>query len=147
MKITIKNILILTLLLIGSSCSDSMDELPANNVDVMGTFEIIKGGTLSSQSSTKTIGMVQIIQDNTGKYFIRLSDDFDTKFSTGTVTVYLSTSASLKLNETGSFQLIGIVNMPGEHFYELNEFPDEKFTHGIIWCGAAAIPFGNSRLD
>lgn len=147
MNITNRNCRVLMLLLILTSCSDNMEVLPANNVDVTGTFEIIKGGMLNSQSSTQTTGMVQVIQDDTGNYFIRLSENFNTKFSTGTVTVYLSTSASLKLNETGSFQLIGIVNMPGEHFYELNEFPDEKFSHGIIWCGAAAIPFGNARLE
>jgi len=148
METTNRLIFILMLLLLVSSCSENLGEKPADNsVEIMGPFEVIKSGTLNRQSGTNTIGMVQIVQDSSGKNFLRLSENFNTKFSTGTVTVYLSTSAALRLNESGSFQLIGRVNMPGEHFYELNGLPDGKFTHGIIWCGAAAIPFGNALLE
>ena len=148
METTNKIIFLLMLLLIVSSCSENIGEMPEDNsVEIMGSFEIVKGGTLNRQSGTNTTGMVQIVQDDTGKYFLRLSENFNTKFSTGTVTVYLSTTASLRLNETGSFQLIGTVNNPGEHFYDLNGLPDGKFTHGVIWCGAAGIPFGNALLE
>ncbi|WP_373496417.1 DM13 domain-containing protein [Aquiflexum sp.] len=148
METTNKIIFILMLLLMVSSCNENLGGMPdENSVEIMEPFKILKGGTLNRQSGTNTTGMVQIVQSDSGMHFLRLSENFNTKFSTGTVTVYLSTTSSLRLNEAGSFQLIGRVNTPGEHFYELNGLPDEKFTHGIIWCGAAGIPFGNALLE
>lgn len=118
-----------------------------DDVQVIGPFEVIKSGTLSNQSGAGTRGAVHLVKDQGGKYFISLSDNFTTKFSTGTVTVYLSTSLSLRLNESGSFLLLGLANRPGAHFYELEGNLEDKFTHGIIWCGAAGIPFGNALLE
>jgi hypothetical protein len=63
------------------------------------------------------------------------------------VTVYLSTSDKLQLSTSGTFQLISIVGKAGEHFFPIAAAPDAKFTHGIIWCGAAAIPFGFAPLN
>jgi hypothetical protein len=63
------------------------------------------------------------------------------------VTVYLSTSDRLQLSTSGTFQLVSIVGKAGEHFFPLTAAPDAKFTHGIIWCGAAAIPFGFAPLN
>jgi hypothetical protein len=120
---------------------------PDDSNQVGESFEILRTGTLSPQSSTNTRGMVQLIQNYENKFFIRLSDDFTTKFSTGTVTVYLSTSQSLNLNNASSFQLVSIVGKSGEHFFSLPAMPDEKFTHGIIWCGAAGIPFGFALMN
>ncbi|WP_194778342.1 DM13 domain-containing protein [Pararhodonellum marinum] len=148
MKTVNRIFFILMLLLMVTSCDNDLIEMPADNsVEITGDFEVLKSGTLIRQSGTNTMGMVQVVEDSSGKFFIRLSENFDTKFSTGTVTVYLSTSSSLRLEENESFQLIGIVNKPGQHFYELNDLPDTKFTHGIIWCGAARIPFGNALIE
>lgn len=131
------------------SCENMSDEIPMDDdmVEVTGPLEVLKSGTLSNQSGAGTRGTVQLVRDQAGKFYISLSDNFTTKFSTGTVTVYLSTSSSLRLNESGSFQLLGLANRPGAHFYELQGNKDDKFTHGIIWCGAAAIPFGNALLE
>lgn len=130
------------------SCDNMSDEIPMEDqVMVTGPLQVLKSGTLSNQSGAGTRGTAQLVKDQAGKYFISLSENFTTKFSTGTVTVYLSTSASLRLNESGSFQLLGLANMPGAHFYELQGNLDNKFTHVIIWCGAAAIPFGNALLE
>lgn len=120
---------------------------PADEVEVVGPVSVIKSGTLTPQSSTNTKGMIQIVSNDEGRFFVRLSDDFTTKFSTGTVTVYLSTSENLRLSSAGSFQLVSIVGKSGEHFFPLPSTPDAKFTHGIIWCGAAAIPFGFAPFE
>ncbi|MHA7128097.1 hypothetical protein [Algoriphagus namhaensis] len=143
---------LLTLLLIGAliSCSDSdepKDKGPDDTGAVSGQFSVLKAGSLTAQSSTNTRGMFQIVEDEDGKFFVRLTDDFTTKFSTGTVTVYLSTSQTLNLDQTASFQLVSIVGKAGEHFFSLPAAPDAKFSHGIIWCGAAAIPFGFAPLN
>jgi hypothetical protein len=113
----------------------------------MGQIEVLKTGNLTAQSSTNTKGSVSLVKDKDGKFFIQLSDTFTTKFSTGTVTVYLSTSQNLSLANSASFQLVSIVGKPGEQFFSLPGQPDSKFTHAIIWCGAAAIPFGFAPLN
>ncbi|MFC3881845.1 hypothetical protein ACFOSV_16740 [Algoriphagus namhaensis] len=133
-----------------SACSDSDDMKPKDKLpdaEAPTNFEVQKGGTLTAQSSTNTRGMFQIVKDDTGAYFVRLTSDFTTKFSTGTVTVYLSDSDRLDLSQSGSFQLVSVVGKAGEHFFPLAAAPDSKFTHGIIWCGAAAIPFGFTLLQ
>jgi len=149
---TMSNISLLFALIIiaFTSCSDSEDMKPDKAPDVeaeVANFEILRGGELTAQSSTNTRGMVQVVRDDAGDFFLRLTEDFTTKFSTGTVTVYLSTSSSLDLNESSSFELISVVDQTGEHFFKLSGEPDSKFTHGIIWCGAAAIPFGFTLMD
>jgi hypothetical protein len=141
-----------SIVLILSSCdSGSMKDAdkmkPADQVEVTGPVTVLKTGTLNAQSSTNTKGMFQVVTNAEGKYFVRLTEDFTTKFSTGTVTVYLSTSDRLQLSTSGSFQLVSIVGKAGEHFFPLTSAPDAKFTHGIIWCGAAAIPFGFAPLN
>ena len=132
-----------------SSCGDSGEDpmAPDDNTMVMGQVDVLRSGTLTAQSSTNTMGMVAIVKDKDGKHFVRLSENFTTKFSTGTVTVYLATSQTLNLNSSGTFQLVSIVGKPGEQFFALPGLPDSKFTHAIIWCGAAAIPFGFAKLD
>lgn len=151
MKNTIKTFLFAAVsMLIITSCQESDDMRPQgtqNTNDMVGNFEVLRGGTLTAQSSTNTNGMIQIVKSDNGDHFVRLSDDFTTKFSTGTVTVYLSNSSSLNLNQSSSFQVVSLVNEAGEHFFKLSAEPDEKFTYGIIWCGAAGIPFGYSNLQ
>ena len=148
MKITLKTILAL-LPIVFFSCGDNEGNptAPDDNGAVMGTIEVIKSGTLTAQSSTNTKGTVSVVKDKDGKFFVQLSDTFTTKFSTGTVTVYLATSQTLALSNSGSFQLVSIVGKPGEQFFSLPGQPDSKFTHAIIWCGAAAIPFGFAPLN
>ncbi len=151
MKTTIKNFLLAAVAVLAfSACDESEDvnpnQLPDTGADVA-NFDVLRGGELTAQSSTNTRGMVQIVRDDAGDYFVRLTEDFTTKFSTGTVTVYLSNSSSLNLDQASSFQLVSVVNEAGEHFFELAGEPDSEFTHGIIWCGAAAIPFGFTLLE
>lgn len=147
-----KQAIVFTLALLGlfSACADKDDMKlkPDDTPSVeIGEFTVLKSGTLNRQSGTNTTGQVQLVQNTEGKFFVRLSENFTTKFSTGTVTVYLSTSSTLRLNDTASFQLLGQANRAGEHIYALNAAPDAKFNHGIIWCGAAAIPFGFAMLE
>jgi hypothetical protein len=153
---TMKNLFKLTLplfaliLLAGcdsASMTDADKMKPVDEVAVTGPITVVKTGTLTAQSSTNTLGMFQLVTNAEGKYFVRLTENFTTKFSTGTVTVYLSTSDRLQLSTSGTFQLVSIVGKAGEHFFPLTAAPDAKFTHGIIWCGAAAIPFGFAPLN
>lgn len=130
-----------------ASMTDADKMKPVDEVAVTGPITVVKTGTLTAQSSTNTLGMFQLVTNAEGKYFVRLTENFTTKFSTGTVTVYLSTSDRLQLSTSGTFQLVSIVGKAGEHFFPLTAAPNAKFTHGIIWCGAAAIPFGFAPLN
>jgi hypothetical protein len=149
MKSLFKHSLILFLSVSLVSCGDKDGDpmAPDDNVMVVGQIDVLKSGTLSAQSSTNTQGMVSLVKDASGKYFVQLSDTFTTKFSTGTVTVYLATSQTLNPNSASTYQLVSIVGKPGEQFFALPRLPDAKLTHAIIWCGAAAIPFGFAKLD
>ncbi|MBN7818020.1 DcrB/PsbP domain-containing protein [Algoriphagus pacificus] len=153
MKILMKISSIFLLVFVLAACSNSSEDMnpnipdPTTEVKVTANVMAIKTGTLNSQSGTNTKGMIEIVSDDAGKYFLRLGKDFVSDFHTGTVTVYLSTTNKLKLSESGSFQLVSVVNQNGEHFFNLPNLPDSKFTHGIIWCGAAGIPFGNGEFN
>ncbi|SFT37373.1 hypothetical protein SAMN04489724_0467 [Algoriphagus locisalis] len=142
--------LVTSIVLLGcdSGSMNDADQMmrPADAVEVDGPITVLRTGSLLAQSGTSTKGMVQLVEAKDGKLFLRLTEDFTSKFTTGTVTVYLSTSNRLKLAESDSFQLVSIVGKSGEHFFSLTGPPSSKFTHGIIWCGAAAIPFGFAEL-
>ncbi|WP_339878924.1 hypothetical protein [uncultured Algoriphagus sp.] len=131
------------------SCNESEEPkvtLPDGNNKISGDLEIIKKGTFIAQSGSNTKGTIELGSDDDGEYYLRLSDDFNSNFHTGTVTVYLSTSSNLMLSETTSYQLVAVVDEGGEHYFKLPNFPNAKFSHGILWCGAAAIPFGFAEL-
>ncbi|WP_339868193.1 hypothetical protein [uncultured Algoriphagus sp.] len=155
MKLSITYSLVFSILLFSSACNNSKDSDPIipddtsgipGSVKVTGEVEILKTGTFTSQSGSNTKGMIDLVTDESGSYFIKLGSDFTSSFHTGTVNVYLSSSKDLTLSEKESFQLVAVVNEPGEHYFKLANFPDSKFSHGILWCGAAAIPFGFAEL-
>ncbi|MEP1085089.1 hypothetical protein [Algoriphagus sp.] len=158
MKKSIHSLLFIFLIISLGACSSSEDAQPTVPDGVPGTpgnpatelpigaVKILKSGNFTAQSGTSTKGMIDLISDEGGRFFVKLGTDFTTKFSTGTVTVYLSTSKDLALSEQSSFQLVAVVNKSGEHFFKLPNSPAAKFTHGIIWCGAAAIPFGFAEI-
>ena len=159
MKNSIYSALLILLFFSLGACSSSEDTQPKVPDGTLGTpgnpatakpvgmVEVLRTGTFSSQSGSNTKGMIDLITDDGGSFFIKLGKDFNSSFHTGTVTIYLSTSSSLKLSEASSYQLVAVVNEGGEHYFKLPNFPDAKFSHGILWCGAAAIPFGFAALN
>lgn len=133
------------------SCDNGKDHEPTGLTDPavktkLENYEVLNEGSFTSQSGSGTRGKIQQVSAEDGAYFIRLSKDFMSSFHTGTVTVYLSTSAKLTLSDKNSYQLVSVVDKGGEHFLKLSRIPDPKFTHGILWCGAAAIPFGYAEF-
>lgn len=156
MKLSFNFIIALLFTIFSSACNSSGDEVPKNPevtsrtsemVKVTGIVEVLNTGTFTSQNGSNTMGMIDLVSDESGSFFIKLGSDFTSSFHTGTVTIYLSTSKNLTLSEKSSFQLVALVNEPGEHFLKLENFPNTKFSHGILWCGAAAIPFGFAEFQ
>ena len=115
-----------------------------------GTFTTERQGTFTAENGTPTQGAASIGKDTDGKQWVRLGSDFKTELGTGTATVYLSTSATYTASPgTGNpdLRLVGIVGANGESYYKVATPVGATFTHVIIWCGSAGVPFGNAKLQ
>ncbi len=132
-------------------CSD--DDTETITIDTglpVGDFEVDSQGDLVAESGTPTQGTVQLGTDSEGTNFLRFSDDFTTELGTGTVAIFLSTSSVYTAdpaNGNPDLRLIGNVESNGEMFVKLDSAPQAKFTHIILWCATAGIPFGNAELQ
>ncbi len=115
-----------------------------------GTFSVAKSGTFTEQNATGSKGVAQLGTDEDGVQFLKFGADFTTNFATGTVTVYLSTSMTFTPdpgNGNPLLRLIGPVSKAGENYFRLDPAADTKFTHVILWCGSANVPFGFAQLQ
>ncbi|WP_437398598.1 DM13 domain-containing protein [Flagellimonas lutimaris] len=140
--------------LVLTSCSDDDDDnteiITVDSSAPVGTFAVSREGTLVAESGTPTQGTVQLGEDSQGTNFVRFSDDFTTELGTGTVAIFLSTSevyTADPANGNPDLRLIGNVSSNGEMFIKLDQAPESKFTHIILWCATASIPFGNAELQ
>ncbi len=115
-----------------------------------GSFTVQRKGTLVAQNGTPTAGTVELGADAQSVNYFHLGKDFKTELGTGTTSIYLSTSATYKAdpaNGNPDLFLIGIVKANGESYFKLTSAIPSKFTHVIIWCGSAGIPFGNAPIQ
>jgi hypothetical protein len=131
-----------------TSCTKT-EEVIVDTAVPVGAFTATKTGALTAQNSTPTKGTASIGTDTKGTSFVKLGSDFTTELGTGTATLYLSTSATYKASPgTGNpdLKLVGIIGKNGEQNFKLAAAPDAKFSYVIVWCGSAAIPFGNAML-
>jgi hypothetical protein len=131
-----------------ASCTKT-NEVTVDSAAPVGTFTATKSGALTAQNSTPTKGTASIGTDTKGTPFVKLGSDFTTELGTGTATLYLSTSATYKASpSTGNpdLKLVGVISKNGEQNFKLTAAPDAKFSYIIVWCGSAAIPFGNALL-
>ncbi|MDC6363812.1 MULTISPECIES: DM13 domain-containing protein [Flavobacteriaceae] len=137
--------------LVGCSDDDSDSEIITVDTALpVGDFEVDRQGDLVAESGTPTQGTVQLGTDSEGTDFLRFSNDFTTELGTGTVAIFFSTSSVYNAdpaNGNPDLKLIGNVESNGEMFVKLNEGPEAKFTHVILWCATANIPFGNAELQ
>ncbi len=132
-----------------TSCSKDAETITVDSSKPDGAFTVSKSGTFVAQNSTPTVGMAQLGTDSKGVQFLKFSSNFTTQFATGTVSVYLSTSMNFVASPgTGNpdLKLIGPVQKAGENFFKIAPSADAKFTHVILWCGTASIPFGNAEI-
>jgi hypothetical protein len=97
------------------------------------------------------MGTASLGVDTQGKEFLSFSSNFNTALSTGTVTVYLSTSATFMpdpANGNPNLLVLGPVRSSGENFFAIpTGSSTAKYTHVILWCGSVGVPFGNARLQ
>jgi hypothetical protein len=115
----------------------------------IGDLTVSRSGDLTAESGTPTKGLVEFGVDTKGTDFVHFGSDFTTELGTGTVGIFLSTSevyTADPANGNPDLRLIGSVQDNGEMFIKLDDAPDAKFTHIILWCATANIPFGNAEL-
>ncbi len=136
------------------SCDEDETTTVTETVEVnadapIGDFTAVRSGALVAQNSTPTEGDVALGTDSRDISFLQLGSNFKTNQGTGTVTVYFSTSMEFKAdpaNGNPDLQLVGAITKDGEDFFKLNGAVDSKFTHVILWCASANIPFGYAEI-
>lgn len=133
---------------LASSCTP--DPITIDSSLPNGTFTAQKSGTLIAESSTPTTGTVELGTDEDNVNFLRFADNFVTELATGTVSVYFSTSDTFTADPGSGnpdLQQVGAISSNGEQFVKLSGAVDSKFTHVILWCNTAGVPFGNAPLQ
>ena len=141
--------LTLASLTIFTSCEKEVEVIVDPTIP-QGVFTVAKSGTFVEQNATGSKGAAQLGTDEKGVQFIKFGSDFSTSFATGTVTVYLSTTMNFSPdpgNGNPLLRLIGPVSKAGENYFRLTPSADAKFTHVILWCGSANVPFGYAKLQ
>ena len=132
-----------------SSCEKEV-EVVVDSTQPRGMFSAMRSGAFVEQNGTGSTGRAMIGTDENGDQFLRFDEQFNTQFATGTVTVYLSTSQEFTPdpgNGNPALRLIGPVRMRGENFFKISPTVDTRFSHVILWCGSANIPFGYAPLQ
>lgn len=145
-------IIALTATAFTSCSSDDSVEPETITIDTAqpnGTFTSSAIGDFVEENGSGSDGSASLGTDTDGTQFIEFSSDFTTNFATGTVTVYLSTSDTYTAdpgNGNPDLLLVGPVKSGGSSYLKVDPTAASKFTHVILWCGSANVPFGNAEL-
>lgn len=133
------------------SCADDNDPITIDPTHPTGALNVARSGSFTDQNAAGSMGVAGLGTDTQGKEFLQFSSNFNTALATGTVTVYLSTSATFMAdpgNGNPNLLVLGPVRMAGENFFAIpTGASTAKYTHVLLWCGSVGIPFGNARLQ
>lgn len=146
-------LLLLSLSFTAVSCDKEEDVDPItvtiDSSQPQGDFTVTRMGTFTAQNDAPTAGTAEFGTDAEGTNFLRFGSDFTTQLATGTVSVYLSTSDTFTAdpgNGNPDLKLVGSISANGAQAFKLNAAPAATFTHVILWCNTASVPFGNAAL-
>ncbi len=131
------------------SCSDDAETITLDSSQPSGTFTSSSSGSFVAQNDSGSAGTAELGKDSEGTQFLHFSNEFKTNQGTGTVTIYMSTSATFTASPgTGNpdLLLVGAVKTNGEKYFKIAPVAASKFTHVILWCGSANVTFGNAEL-
>jgi len=146
-----KKIILFMLPLFFFACEeDSQDVVMIDTSMPTGELSVMRSGSFVEQNGTGTTGMAALGTDDNGEQFLRFDPGFQTNLGTGTVTIFLSTSDMFvadPANGNPDLRLVGNVAMNGESFYQIAPNVESRFTHVILWCASASIPFGYAPLQ
>ncbi len=146
-----KKVILFLFVIIFAACGEDEKPVIIDSSLPNGVLTVQRTGTFVDQNASGSAGRASIGPDTQGTTFLAFNNEFRTKLSTGTVTVWLSTSDTFTASPgTGSpnLLLVGPVRNAGENFFKIPTGVDVgKYTHVILWCGAVSVPFGNARLQ
>jgi len=132
------------------SCSEDNDPITIDSSKPTGALSVVRSGSFIDQNAAGSKGTAGLGTDTQGKEFLQFNQAFNTALATGTVTVFLSTSATFMADPAkGNPNLLplGPVRMAGENFFAIPAGSSTaKYTHVILWCGSVGVPFGNALL-
>ncbi len=133
------------------SCSkDDPTTITIDSSQPQGAFTASASGTFVDQNAAGSVGKVELGMDAEGTQFLKFDSDFSTGLATGTVTVYFSTSMDYVAdpgNGNPDLRLLGPVQKTGEMYIKVDPVLQAQFTHVILWCATANIPFGYAELN
>lgn len=132
------------------SCSDDTDPVILDPTKPTGALNVLRSGSFTDQNGAGSMGTAGLGTDSQGKEFLQFDQAFKTALATGTVTVFLSTSATFMAdpaNGNPNLLALGPVRTAGENFFVIpTGASTTKYTHVILWCGSVGVPFGNAQL-
>lgn len=140
-----------SLAFVSTSCEeDDVDPVTVtiDSSQPQGTITVSKSGTFIAQNDAPTQGMAELVQDESGAYFVSLSDDFTTQLATGTVSLFLAQQAAFKTGmPDGTQRAVGAINSNGAQSFKV-VMPEGvgAFTHVVLWCSTAGVQFGYAPL-
>jgi len=133
------------------SCSEDNAPITIDATKPNGALSIARSGSFVDQNGAGSTGTAGLGKDSQGKEFLQFNQAFNTALATGTVTVFLSTSATFMAdpaNGNPNLLALGPVRTAGENFFVIPAgSATAKYTHVILWCGSVGVPFGNARLQ
>ncbi len=133
------------------SCSeDAPTTITIDSSQPQGAFTANVNGTFVDQNAAGSVGTVELGLDEDGTQFLKFDSDFSTGLATGTVTVYFSTSMDYVADPglgNPDLRLLGAVQDTGEMYFKVDPVLEAQFTHVILWCATANIPFGYAELN
>jgi len=144
------SLFLLSALIVACGDDDTTETIVVDPTLPQGTFAVSRAGNFVEQNGTGSAGLAELGTDSDGVQFLRFGSDFTTNLGTGTVTVYFSTSMDFvtdPANGNPDLRLVGPVQTAGESFFRLDPNVSANFTHVILWCGSANIPFGYAELN
>ena len=147
-KALILSVLIAGMTVLIASCKK--EDMTNENAMPNGDFTVERSGSLTAENMTPTAGTVEYGKDEDNVYFVKLGSNFTTDQNTGTLGLYFSTSSTFvadPMNGNPDLIAIGTITANGEQYIKLNGAVSSSFTHVILWCNTASIPFGNAQLQ
>ncbi len=133
------------------SCTDDSDPVVIDPTRPTGSLTVSRTGSFVDQNGAGSAGTANLGVDTQGKEFLSFGSNFKTALATGTVTVFLSTSATFTpdpANGNPNLLALGPVRSAGENFFAIPAGAStDKYTHVILWCGSVGVPFGNARIQ
>lgn len=147
-----KNLLIVPALFILFAFTACTEEEPIviDSSRPQGSFTVSRSGSFTAQNGTPTTGMASVGRDSLSTNYLKFDSSFNTELGTGTVTVYFSTADTLSFapgSGNPDVKLVGVTAQGGEQYFKLTSAVDDKFTHVVLWCASANIPFGYAPLN